>query len=492
VKPRILVIDDESAIRDSLKMTLEYDGYDVATAATGEEGVKLVEREAPDLVFLDIKMPGMDGLEVLQKLRHVVDTVPFVVISGHGDISTAVEATRLGAFDFIEKPLASERVLVTVRNAVDTRRLKTENRSYRKDAEKKYQIVGDSPALAAVRGAIQKAAPTNATVLIWGESGPIHRESLRRDGPFVQVNCAAIPDELIESELFGHEKGSFTGATDRQIGKFEQADKGTIFLDEVGDMSLKTQAKVLRVLQEQELERLGSNRLIKVDVRVIAATNKNLEEEIDRHTFREDLFYRLNVVPIQVPALRERRDDIPALVRHFADLFARDNNFRRTTFTGEAMEVLRQRHWRGNIRELRNFVERLMIMSGGEAMEVLRQRHWRGNIRELRNFVERLMIMSGGDAIDVADIPDAGAAAVRGEAAAGAAGGSGAGPALSQAWLHAPTLQEFKSGSERAYLVARLRENGWNISKTAEVIDTPRSNLYKKLEQYQISQEKDG
>ncbi|HEX6216696.1 MAG TPA: sigma-54 dependent transcriptional regulator, partial [Vicinamibacterales bacterium] len=301
MKPRILVIDDESAIRDSLKMTLEYDGYEVMVAATGEEGVKLVEREAPDLVFLDIKMPGMDGLEVLQKLRHLVETVPIVVISGHADINTAVEATKLGAFDFIEKPLASERVLVTVRNAVDTRRLKTENRSYRKDAEKKHQIVGDSPPLAAVRGAIQKAAPTNATVLIWGESGvgkelvarAIHRDSLRRDGPFVQVNCAAIPDELIESELFGHEKGSFTGATDRQIGKFEQADKGTIFLDEVGDMSLKTQAKVLRVLQEQELERLGSNRVIKVDVRVIAATNKNLEEEIDRHTFREDLFYRL-------------------------------------------------------------------------------------------------------------------------------------------------------------------------------------------------------
>jgi two-component system nitrogen regulation response regulator NtrX len=472
VKPRILVIDDESAIRDSLKMTLEYDGYDVSLAATGEEGVKLVEREAPDLVFLDIKMPGMDGIEVLQKLRHLTETVPIVVISGHADITTAVEATRLGAFDFIEKPLASERVLVTVRNAVDTRRLKTENRSYRKDAEKKHQIVGDSPALAAVRGAIQKAAPTNATVLIWGESGvgkelvarAIHRDSLRRDGPFVQVNCAAIPDELIESELFGHEKGSFTGATDRQIGKFEQADKGTIFLDEVGDMSLKTQAKVLRVLQEQELERLGSNRVIKVDVRVIAATNKNLEEEIDRHTFREDLFYRLNVVPIHVPALRERRDDIPALVRHFADLFARDNNFHRKTFTAAAMEKLRLQHWRGNI-------------------------------RELRNFVERLVIMTGGDQIDAKDVPEGGvsAPALTGSVAPEPDRGKADTPAGSnQAWMHAPTLQEFKSGSERAYLVARLRENGWNISKTAEVIDTPRSNLYKKLEQYQISQERDG
>ena len=468
MKPRILVIDDESAIRDSLKMTLEYEGYEVTLGATGEEGVKLIERESPDLVFLDIKMPGMDGLEVLQKLRHLTDTTPIVVISGHADIRTAVDATRLGAFDFLEKPLERERLLVTVRNAVDSRRLRSENRSYRKDAEKKYQIVGDTPILASVRASIQKAAPTNATVLIWGESGvgkelvarAIHRESLRRDGPFVQVNCAAIPDELIESELFGHEKGSFTGATDRQIGKFEQADKGTIFLDEIGDMSLKTQAKVLRVLQEQELERLGSNRIIKVDVRVIAATNKNLEEEINRNTFREDLFYRLNVVPIHVPALRERRDDIPALVRHFADLFARDNNFHRKTFTAAAMERLKQQHWRGNI-------------------------------RELRNFVERLMIMSGGDAIDARDIPEGGV--MRSESGTAIPAAVSAPAAPSEAgWMQAPTLQEFKSNSERAYLVTKLRENAWNISKTAEVIDTPRSNLYKKLEQYAISQESDG
>jgi two-component system, NtrC family, nitrogen regulation response regulator NtrX len=468
VKARILVIDDDAEIRKSFKMTLEYAGYDVTLAATGDEGVKLAEQEAPDLVFCDIKMPGMDGLEVLQKLQHLKDVMPVVVITGNADIQNAVEATRLGAFDFIEKPVSSERMLVSVRNAVDTRRLKTENKSYRRDAEKKYQIIGDSPSLAAVRGAIQKAAPTNATVLIWGESGvgkelvarAIHRESLRRDGQFVQVNCAAIPDELIESELFGHEKGSFTGATDRQIGKFEQADKGTIFLDEIGDMSMKTQAKVLRVLQEQELERLGSNRVIKVDVRVIAATNKNLEEEIDKGTFREDLFYRLNVVPIHVPALRERRDDIPALVRHFADLFARDNNFHRKTFTAQAMEKLKQQHWRGNI-------------------------------RELRNFVERLVIMTGADSIDARDIPDGGA--IRGDLPAVAAvAGEVSAAAAEQSWMQAPTLQEFKSGSERAYLVAKLRDNGWNISKTAEVIDTPRSNLYKKLEQYRISQESDG
>jgi len=467
VKPRILVIDDDAEIRKSFKMTLEYAGYDVTLAATGEEGVKLAEQEAPDLVFCDIKMPGMDGLEVLQKLQHLREVMPIVVITGNADIQNAVEATRLGAFDFIEKPVSSERMLVSIRNAVDVRRLKTENKSFRKDAEKKHQIIGDSPALASVRGAIQKAAPTNATVLIWGESGvgkelvarAIHRESLRRDGAFVQVNCAAIPDELIESELFGHEKGSFTGATDRQIGKFEQADKGTIFLDEIGDMSLKTQAKVLRVLQEQELERLGSNKVIKVDVRVIAATNKNLEEEIDRNTFREDLFYRLNVVPIHVPALRERRDDIPALVRHFADLFARDNNFHRKSFTAAAMERLRQQHWRGNI-------------------------------RELRNFVERLVIMTSGDSLDAKDIPEGGA--IRADGVPAMSADTAGGTVSEQSWLQAPTLQEFKSGSERAYLVSKLRENAWNISKTAEVIDTPRSNLYKKLEQYQISQEKDG
>jgi two-component system nitrogen regulation response regulator NtrX len=472
MRPRILVIDDETAIRDSLKMILDYEGYDVLTAPTGEDGIAQAEREAPDLVFLDVKMPGMDGLEVLQRLRHLVETTPVVVISGHGTVSTAVEATKLGAFDFIEKPLERDRVLVTVRNAVDSRRLRTENRSFRRDAEKRYQIVGDSPLLARVRESIAKAAPTSATVLIWGESGvgkelvarAIHRESLRRDGTFVQVNCAAIPDELIESELFGHEKGSFTGASDRQIGKFEQADKGTIFLDEIGDMSLKTQAKVLRVLQEQELERLGSNRIIKVDVRVIAATNKNLEDEIVRGTFREDLFYRLNVIPIHVPPLRDRRDDIAALIRHFADLFSRENNFRRKTFTSAAMERLKQHRWRGNI-------------------------------RELRNFVERLIIMSPGDQVDVKDLPDfSGTRALDPGTVATASSPAAAAPDTPAEidWMRAPTLQEFKSTSERAFLVNKLRENAWNISKTAEVIDTPRSNLYKKLEQYQISQETDG
>jgi two-component system nitrogen regulation response regulator NtrX len=456
MKSRILVIDDEAAIRDSLRMILEYEGYEFFGAPTGQEGLGIIERENPDLVFLDIKMPGMDGLEVLQRIKTVNETVPVVMISGHATVTTAVEATKLGAFDFIEKPLASERVLVTIRNALDRSRLADENRSLKRVVEARHQIVGDSPQLKKVMDAIRRAAPTNATVLITGESGvgkelvarAIHRNSLRSRERFVQVNCAAIPDDLIESELFGHEKGSFTGATEKQIGKFEQADKGTIFLDEVGDMSLKTQAKVLRVLQEGEVERLGSARTIKVDVRVIAATNKNLEDEIGKGTFREDLYFRLAVIPIYVPPLRERPEDIPLLVRHFADLFARENNFRPKRVTPAAMDLL-QRH------------------------------RWKGNIRELRNTVERLIIMTPTDALDVADLPEA----VRVD-------GSAKGPDNES--VRAGTLREHKELSERAFLVQKLRETGWNISKTAELIDTPRSNLYKKLEQYNIRQETDG
>jgi two-component system, NtrC family, nitrogen regulation response regulator NtrX len=456
MKSRILVIDDEAAIRDSLRMILEYEGYEFLGAASGQDGLAMVERENPDLVFLDIKMPGMDGLEVLQRIKAADETVPVVMISGHATVTTAVDATKLGALDFIEKPLASERVLVTIRNAMDRSRLADENRSLKRVVEVRHQIVGESPHLKKVMDAIRRAAPTNATVLITGESGvgkelvarAIHRNSLRSRDRFVQVNCAAIPDDLIESELFGHEKGSFTGATEKQIGKFEQADKGTIFLDEVGDMSLKTQAKVLRVLQEGEVERLGSARTIKVDVRVIAATNKNLEDEIEKGTFREDLYFRLAVIPVYVPPLRERKDDIPLLVRHFADLFARDNNFRPKRVTPAAMDVL-QRY------------------------------RWKGNIRELRNTVERLIIMTPADSIDLPDLPES----IRVD-------GPSRGP--DNEVVKAGTLREHKEVSERAFLVQKLRETGWNISKTAELIDTPRSNLYKKLEQYNIRQESDG
>src|SRR5436309_10025791 len=369
-KSRVLVIADESGIRDSLRMTLEYEGYEFGGAATGQEGLALAEREAPDLVLLDVKMPGTDGLEVLDRLRAMNEMLPVVVISGHGTISTAVEATKKGAFDFIEKPFASERVLVSLRNALDSRQLRDENRSLKKAVEIRHQMIGDSQGLKQVMAAVGRAAPTNATVLITGESGvgkelvarTIHRNSLRSRERFVQVNCAAIPEELIESELFGHEKGSFTGATEKQVGKFEQADRGTIFLDEVGDMSAKTQAKVLRVLQEGEVERIGSQKTLQVDVRVIAATNKNLEEEIEKGDFREDLYFRLSVIPVRVPPLRERTEDIPVLVQHFVQEFGAANNFRPKTVSPEAMAVLKRHPWRGNVRELKNTIERVLIM----------------------------------------------------------------------------------------------------------------------------------
>ena len=455
MRHRILVIDDEAAIRDSLRMILEYDGFECLPAPGGEEGLARVAAEPPDMVILDVKMPGMDGLEVLRRIRHLDETLPVVMISGHGTVSTAVEATRLGAFDFLEKPLSTERVTVTIRNALDQRRLRRENRNWRRAAEERYRMIGESRALDRVGEAIRRAAPVRSAVLIQGESGvgkelvarAIHRASPRNQEPFVQVNCAAIPDELIESELFGHERGSFTGATQKQIGKFEQADRGTIFLDEVGDMSLKTQAKVLRVLQEGEVERLGSARTIKVDVRVLAATNKNLDQAIDTSEFREDLFFRLSVIPIRVPPLRERAEDVPLLVRHFAGLFAAENNFRSKTFSADALDVLGRQHWRGNIRELRNSVERLIVMTSGEEIGA-------GEVRAVL--------------------------------------GAAARPASAAAEQTGRTLREFKETSERAFLVRKLREFDWNISKTAEEIDTPRSNLYKKLEQYNIRQETDG
>jgi two-component system nitrogen regulation response regulator NtrX len=459
MKARILVIDDEAAIRDSLRMIIEYEGYEFIGASSGPEGITLFERESPDLVFLDIKMPGMDGFEVLERLKTAADA-PIVMISGHGTGATGADAIRRGAFDFIDKPPDTDRILVTIRNALERSRITNEVHQLRRAVEVKHEMVGDSFQIRQVMEAVRRAAPTSATVLIQGESGvgkelvarAIHRNSLRSRERFVQVNCAAIPEELIESELFGHEKGSFTGATEKQIGKFEQADRGTVFLDEVGDMSLKTQAKVLRVLQEGEVERVGSSRTIRVDVRVIAATNKDLEREIEKGNFREDLFFRLSVIPISMPPLRERIEDIPLLVQHFLDLLARENNFRRRRITPRAMEAL-QRY------------------------------RWKGNIRELRNTVERIIIMTPGDTIDLADLPEA----LRFDARPAAPDNGGDGRTTAAA-----TLREFKEVSERTFLVQKLRDNGWNISRTAEVIGTPRSNLYKKLEFYKISQESDG
>ncbi len=453
---RILVVDDDEGVRDALKMTLEYEGYECLFARSGREGLDRLGAESVDLVLLDVKMPGMDGLEVLRRMRERGDAVPVIVISGHGTISTAVEATKQGAFTFLEKGFEGDVLKVNVRNALEQHQLKTEVSRYREIVAVRHEMVGESPALEGVTDAIRRAAPTTSTVLIQGESGvgkelvarAIHRNSRRRRERFVQVNCAALPEELIESELFGHERGAFTGATQKQIGKFEQADRGTIFLDEVGDMSLRTQAKVLRVLQEGEVERLGSSRTIEVDVRVLAATNRQLEEDIDNERFREDLYFRLSVIPIRVPPLRDRREDIPRLVRHFTARFCQENNFRPREFTPAAIGAL-----------------------AGE--------RWRGNVRELKNTVERLLVMTPGETIDVGDIR----AVVRPGARDGAAG---------LAANQAGTLREFKERAERAFLIERLREQGWNISKTAEVIDTPRSNLYKKLEQYGISQKADA
>jgi two-component system, NtrC family, nitrogen regulation response regulator NtrX len=448
---RVLVVDDETGIREAIRMTLEYEGYKIDEARSGQEGIDKATKVPYDAILLDIKMPVLDGIEVLENLKDQKVATPVIMVSGHGDIQTAVECTKRGAFDFLEKPLNRDKLLLSVRNAVRTQKLEEQVDELRERAERDYQLVGESAGLRDLREQIERAAPTKATVLIQGESGTgkelvareIHRRSSRATQTFVQVNCAAIPEELIESELFGHEKGSFTGAIRKQTGKFVAADGGTIFLDEVGDMSQRTQAKVLRVLQEGDIEPVGSATVVKVDVRVIAATNKDLAEEIRNGRFREDLYYRLNVIPIRTPPLRERRDDIPILAQHFAALFAEEHNKHPKKFTAAALRALQDASWRGNV-------------------------------RELRNMIERLVIMVPADSIDVTDLP--------------AEFFRAATDIISSA-MPLSTLQQFKDEAEKAFILAKLREHGWNVSKTAEAIDTPRSNLYKKIEQYGIKRE---
>jgi len=458
VDAHVLIIDDEAGVRDSLRMVLEYEGYQVVEAASGQEGLERARAASPDLIFLDVKMPRMDGLEVLRRLGEAGVTAPVIVISGHGNIATAVEATKLGAFDFIEKPLGSDRILVACKNALRQRHLEE------KVAElsgHRITLVGESQAMQKVREAIRKAAPTQATILITGESGTgkelaalaIHRESRRAGLEFIRVNCAAIPEELIESELFGHEKGAFTGAAQKQKGKFVQADGGTLFLDEIGDMSLRTQSKVLRALQDGEVEPVGSGRSLHVDVRVLAATNKDLVAEIRVGRFREDLFHRLNVFPVRLPPLRERSEDIPALVRHFMAAWCRENGRRAPDMTPEALRALRDGAWTGNVRELRNTIERLLILGEGHAVDAAQ--------------VEAVLSPAAAGA----PLPEASVLAVATEAA---------------------TLREFRDAAERAWLVGKLRENNWNVAATARAVGTPRSNLYKKLEAYGIRRETDG
>ncbi|NLI73037.1 MAG: sigma-54-dependent Fis family transcriptional regulator [Bacteroidales bacterium] len=367
---KILVIDDERSIRNTMKDILEFEKHKVVVAENGRVGLDTALHEEFDLIFSDIKMPEMDGMELLDQLQESAIETPVVMISGHGNISTAVECIKKGAFDFIEKPIDLNRMLVTVRNALDKGNLVTETKTLKKKVASKNQMIGKSPAIEKVREMIAKVAPTDARVLITGANGTgkevvarlLYENSNRAQAPFVEVNCAAIPSELIESELFGHEKGSFTSAHKQRIGKFEQADNGTIFLDEIGDMSLAAQTKVLRALQENEISRVGSDKIIKIDVRVFAATNKNLKEEIEKGNFREDLFHRLNVIPIHVPTLDERKEDIPLLVDHFTEQICTEQGIQLKTFDSKAIKALQARTWRGNIRELRNIVERLIIL----------------------------------------------------------------------------------------------------------------------------------
>jgi two-component system, NtrC family, nitrogen regulation response regulator NtrX len=449
----ILVVDDEEGIRKILRQVLEYEGHEVRVAAGGGEAIEAYVDLRPDLVFMDVKMARMDGLEALDRIRDHDSDACVVMISGHGNIETAVEATRRGAYDFLEKPLDTDRLLLTIRNALQQRGLVQENARLRGEVESRYEIVGRSFAIRSLLDRIEKVAPTDARVLITGENGTgkelvaraIHRLSARSEEPFVEVNCAAIPSELIESELFGHMKGSFTGAHADRAGKFEQANGGTLFLDEIGDMSLAAQAKVLRALQEGIITRVGGEKPIRVDVRVIAATNKSLEDEIAAGRFREDLYHRLNVVPIHVPPLRERREDVPMLVRHFARKAVEEQRLPFRDFDPGALEALGRLDWSGNVRELRNTVERLLILGRG------------GDISEAD--VERLV------------------------------GGRHTADSLSADMLSAATFSEFKERAERAFILARLRENDWNVSETARRIEMPRSNLYKKIERYGLVRE---
>ncbi|MDQ7032773.1 MAG: sigma-54 dependent transcriptional regulator [Desulfonauticus sp.] len=372
---RILIVDDEQDIRFSLKGILEDEGYEVLEAASGEEGLQLFTQV--DLVFLDIWLPQKDGLEVLQEMRKQKPELPVVMISGHGTIETAVRAIKLGAYDFIEKPLSLEKILLVTEKGLELARLREENKELRlRLGSKVSEITGNSKVIKELRRLIEQVAPTDAWVLITGENGTgkeivarsIHKKSKRAHKPLVAVNCAAIPEELIESELFGHEKGAFTGAVEAKKGKFELADGGTLFLDEIGDMSLKTQAKILRILQEQKFERVGGNKTIQVNARVIAATNKNLEEEIQKGNFRQDLYFRLKVFPLEVPPLRHRKEDIPLLIKEFGEIFCQEHNFKPVQFSEEAISVLKQYSWPGNVRELKNFVERMYILYQGKVV----------------------------------------------------------------------------------------------------------------------------
>ena len=446
----ILIVDDESGIRESLGALLREEGFQISTTGTAEECLAMLDERHFDLLLLDVWLPQMDGLEALERIQTRDDAPMVIMISGHGNIETAVRATKLGAFDFVEKPLSIEKISLVLRNAVEYLRLETENRRLRAELEEKHQILGVSIPMKALRQQIALTAPTNGRVLIYGESGTgkelvaraLHDSSSRSTMPFVEVNCAAIPEELIESELFGHRKGSFTGASEDKTGKFQKADGGTLFLDEVGDMSLKTQAKVLRVLEEQRVEPIGSHQPVTVDVRVIAATNKKLDEEIARNQFREDLFYRLNVIPFYVPAVRERTEDVPILAAHFLGEFCQEYGKKPKEFSPPAMDVLMGYPWPGNVRELKNLVERLVIICPSTRIEPhhLPPEIFRGASKSPQKPYE--------------------------------------------------SLHEARSAYEREFVLRKLEENRWNMTRAAHALGLERSHLYRKMRSLGIAPSK--
>src|SRR6266513_986713 len=460
----ILIVDDEEPILTSLTSILQDEGYEVAVAKNGVEALRVYTMDPPDLMLLDIWMPEMDGMETLRRIRELIPMAQVMMMSGHGSIETAVKAIKLGAYDYIEKPLSLENVTLRVKHALDQYRLEQENRTLRTTVQRKFELVGESPVMQQLRRLIETAGPTNSRVLIGGENGTgkelvaraIHQQSARASRPFVAVNCAAIPETLIESELFGHEKGSFTGATSMKRGQFEQADGGTLFLDEIADMSLSTQAKVLRALQEQQFTRVGGTKLMKVDVRVLAASNKELLKEIEKGTFRDDLFYRLNVVPIIVPPLRERREDIPLLIRHFMKVHAEEQGLR-------------------------------MKEISPEAMAVFQQYDWPGNIRELRNLIERLMIMVPGPIIDPAQVGLSLQARPAGPATQSAT--SSVNPLFTQSY---DSLRDARNAFEKEYIARKLREHHWNISRTAEELKIERSHLHRKIKLLDVEMRPEG
>jgi len=450
-KYKILVIDDEQSIRESISMILEYENYLVELAANGVQGLNLFNEQNFDAVLLDVKMPGLDGIEVLQLLKERNKNIPIIMISGHGTIETAIECTKKGAYDFLEKPLDRDKLLISLRNAIEHSTIISEYQKIKDEVEEKFEILGESKVIKELKSIINVVAKSDSRVLITGENGTgkeliarqIYKNSNRADKPFVEVNCAAMPKELIESELFGHEKGAFTGATNQRIGKFEQANTGTIFLDEIGDMSLEAQAKVLRVLEQGTFERVGGSELIKVDVRVIAATNKNLEEEIKKGNFREDLFHRLNVIPIVSPPLREHIDDIPILVEHF-------------------------------VKEICNKYKIAEKKIGENLINFLKRKEWKGNVRELKNFIERLIILNPTK--QIIDKDDNQVNSIAGES--------------DFDFSKDYTLQEFQEITEKIFIKKQLEKYDWNVTKTAEALDIQRSHLYTKIKKYGL--EKSG